>query len=166
MATSIEKVLANAEVYSKKFDKWDLPLRPRLKLAVLVCMDSRIDIFGIFGLKEGDAHVIRNAGGAADDDAVRSIMISQHLMGTEEIIVVHHTNCGMEKFEPVTFMREIEQSTGHRPNWDERNLGDLGANVVRTVELLRNNPLIPHRHAIRGFLYDVYTGTLTEPESA
>lgn len=162
MLTSTEGLLANARKYQASFDKGDLALQPKLGLTVLACMDPRMNIFDIFGLKEGDAHVIRNAGGAATEDAMRSIVISQRMMGTKEIIVVHHTNCGMLTFKPEEFLREIEAEVGMRPTWAVEGFSDIRADVRQTVVRLKSNPFIPDRSNIRGFVYDVFSGSLSE----
>ena len=156
----LDHLLMNAEAYSRSFDRSELELAPRLGLVILACMDSRIDIFGLFGLREGDAHVIRNAGGAATDDVVRSIVISQRSMRTDKIFVVHHTNCGMLGLEMDSFLRGIEYDTGLRPDWDGAGFEDSGADVERTIAHLRKSPFLKPDTLIRGFMYDVSTGAL------
>ncbi len=160
--SSTEGLLANARTYEASFDKGGLALRPKLKLTILACMDSRMNIFEMFGLKEGDAHVIRNAGGAATDDAIRSIVISQRMMGTNEIVVVHHTDCGMLTFQPEKFVKDIEGEVGMRPNWAIEAFSDTGADVKQTLIRLQANPFIANKSSIRGFVYDVFSGRLTE----
>ncbi len=129
---------------------------------VLACMDSRIDVFGLFGLREGDAHVVRNAGGAATDDVIRSIAISQRAMGTDKIFIVHHTDCGMMKLDVESFVLELDEELGSRPAWDGVGFEDRGANVERTVAHLRKSPFLKPDTLIRAFMYNVTTGALDE----
>jgi len=143
-------------------DKVDLPARPGRKLAVLACMDARLDPARVLGLQEGDAHVIRNAGGVVSDDALRSLAISQNLLGTEEIILIHHTDCGMLTFTDDEFAEKLEQETGSRPEWPVHTFRDLEGNVRESVERIRNDPFVPHTDKVRGFVYEVETGRLRE----
>jgi carbonic anhydrase len=137
-------------------------VRPRLRLAVVACMDSRIDIHGALGLEIGDAHVIRNAGGVVTDDVIRSLVISQRLLGTEEVIFIHHTDCGMVKFTDDELKSAIEKDTGERPPWATEAFTDLDADVRKSVGRLKNNPFVPHTDKVRGFVFDVATGLLRE----
>ena len=162
---ALEPVIDHAFNYRERFDGAGLPLTPRLKLAVLTCMDSRIDVFDILGLQVGDAHVIRNAGGAATDDAIRSLAISQRVIGTEEILVMHHSDCGMLKLKMEDFVSELESETGYRPSWLDEGFSDLGADVARSVAVLRRSPFLRPGTPIRGVFYDVATGRVTEPRS-
>ena len=139
-----------------------LPLPPARKVAVLACMDARLDPAKILGLEEGDAHVIRNAGGVATDDAIRSLAISQRLLGTEEIILIHHTDCGMLTFTDDEFKRSIEEDTGLRPPWAAEAFSDPEADVRQSIGRIRNSPFVPKKESVRGFVFDVATGRLTE----
>ena len=143
-------------------DKADLPLPPGRKTAVVACMDARLNVYGALGLKEGDAHVIRNAGGAVTDDAIRSLAISQRLLGTEEIILIHHTDCGMLTFHDDDFKASIEQDTGIRPPWAAEAFSDLEADVKQSIARIKASPFIPKKDSVRGFVYEVETGKLRE----
>ena len=157
-----EDLLRNADRYAAGFDKGDLPMPPATRTAIVACMDARLDPHAIFGLTEGDAHVIRNAGGAVTDDAIRSLAISQRLLGTEEIILVHHTDCGMLTFTDEGFARQIQQDTGIRPPWAAEAFSDLKEDVRQSMARLKASPFIPKKNAVRGFVYDVKTGKLDE----
>jgi carbonic anhydrase len=159
-----EGLLANAEQYHKGFDKGDLPMPPSTGVAVLACMDARLDPAAILGLSEGDAHVIRNAGGVVTDDAVRSLAISQRLLGTTEIILIHHTDCGMLTFKDDTVKAQIEAETGIRPPFALEAFSDVEADVRQSIARIKTSPFIPHRDAIRGFVYEVETGRLRPVE--
>jgi carbonic anhydrase len=160
--TVTDTLVENAKQYAAAFDKGDLPLPPAKKLAVLACMDARLNPYGVLGLEEGDAHVIRNAGGVVDDDAIRSLAISQNLLGTEEIILVHHTDCGMLTFTDEEFARKLEDETGQRPEWTAHAFDDLEGDVRAGIEKIRRSPFIPRTDSVRGFVYDVNTGSLNE----
>lgn len=160
--TVTDTFLENAERYAATFDKDDLPLPPGKRIAVLACMDARLNPYGILGLEEGDAHVIRNAGGVVDDDAIRSLTISQHLLGTEEIILIHHTDCGMLTFTDDQLAEKLETETGQRPEWTARAFPDPAGDVRKGIETIRATPFIPHTDRVRGFVYDVHTGRLNE----
>jgi carbonic anhydrase len=144
------------------FDKGDRPLPPARKLAVLACMDARLDPARVLGLKEGDAHVIRNAGGVVSDDAVRSLAISQNLLGTEEIVLIHHTDCGMLTFTDDEFAQKLEDETGEKPDWRAHAFDDLEQNVRDSIAKLRSDPFLPRTDKVRGFVYEVETGRLRE----
>lgn len=159
-----DEFLANNTVYAEKF-AGPLPLPPSRELAVLACMDARLDIYRILGLQDGEAHVIRNAGGAATDDAIRSLAISQRLLGTREIILIHHTECGMLTFTGDNFNRDIEKETGIRPEWAAEAFTDVEKDVRQSIRRIIANPFIPHQDAIRGFVFDVATGQLNEVKS-
>src|SRR6201747_2709 len=131
--STTEQLLQNADAYAASFDKGHLPLPPARKVAVLACMDARLNPYGILGLTEGDAHVIRNAGGVVTDDEIRSLAISQRLLGTEEIILIHHTDCGMLTFTDDEFKHSIEQETGIKPEWAAEAFGDLEADVRQSI---------------------------------
>jgi carbonic anhydrase len=143
-------------------DKADLPRAPARKLAVLACMDARLDPAKVLGLDEGDAHVIRNAGGVVSDDALRSLAISQNLLGTEGIVLVHHTDCGMLTFTDDEFAAKLEAETGQRPDWPVHTFDDLETNVRDSIDKIRNSPFVPRTDSIRGFVYEVETGRLRE----
>ena len=161
--SATDDLLANNDAYVTSFgDKGDLPLPPGKKAAIVACMDARLNVYGALGLQEGDAHVIRNAGGVVTDDAVRSLAISQRLLGTEEIILIHHTGCGMLTFTDDDFKRSIEEDTGIRPEWAAEAFGDLDADVRQSIARIKASPFIPHKDAIRGFVYEVETGRLRE----
>jgi carbonic anhydrase len=160
--TETDTLLRNNEAYASSFDKGDLPLPPGRKVAVLACMDARLDPARVLGLEEGDAHVIRNAGGVASDDALRSLAISQHLLGTEEIVLLNHTDCGMLTFTDEDFAQKMEAETGIRPEWRTLSFTDLDEDVRKTLERIRESPFIPRTDNVRGFVYEVETGRLRE----
>ena len=136
--------------------------RPRRKLAVLACMDARLDPARALGLEDGDAHVIRNAGGVVTDDALRSLAISQNLLGTEEIVLIHHTDCGMLTFTDEEFADRLESETGQRPEWRAHAFSDLDEDVRDGIERIRSSPFVPRTDKVRGFVYEVETGRLRE----
>ena len=160
--SSTNNLLSNNDRYSTSFAKGDLPMPPGKKLAVLACMDARLDVHKILGLEEGDAHIIRNAGGVATDDAIRSLIISQRLLGTEEIVLIHHTDCGMLTFTDDELKQQIEQETGIRPSFALEAFSDVEADVRQSIARIEASPFIPHRSNVRGFVYDVRTGHLNE----
>jgi carbonic anhydrase len=157
-----DTLVENSKQYAADFDKGDLPLPPGKKVAVLACMDARLNPYGVLGLEEGDAHVIRNAGGVVDDDAIRSLAISQNLLGTEEIVLVHHTDCGMLTFTDEEFAQKLEDETGERPEWSAHAFSDLEGDVRAGIEKIRQSPFVPKTDSVRGFVYDVHTGELNE----
>jgi carbonic anhydrase len=157
-----DELLENAEAYAAQFRKGDLPVPPAKRVAIVACMDARVNPYGIFGLAEGDAHVIRNAGGAVTDDAIRSLAISQRLLGTEEVILVHHTDCGMLTFSDEAFARQIEKDTGIRPPWAAEAFSDLDEDVRQSMARIHASPFLPKKGAVRGFVFDVKTGRLRE----
>jgi carbonic anhydrase len=160
--SATDDLLKNNETYAASFDKGDLPLGPAKKVAVVACMDARLDVAKALGLEEGDAHVIRNAGGVVTDDEIRSLAISQHLLGTEEIIFIHHTDCGMLTFTDDEFKRRLQDETGVEPEWAARAFQDLEGNVRESIERIQANPFIPNKDSVRGFVYEVETGKLRE----
>jgi carbonic anhydrase len=159
--STTDDVLRNAEQYASSFDKGDLPMPPGRKLAVVACMDARLVPTRVLGLQEGDAHVIRNAGGVVTDDTIRSLAISQHKLGTEEIILIHHTDCGMLTFRDDDFREELQDETGVKPAWAAESFTDLDRDVRQSIERIRNSPFIPSKN-VRGFVYEVETGKLRE----
>jgi carbonic anhydrase len=157
-----DELLKNNEEYAASFDKAELPLPPGKKLAVVACMDARLDPNGALGLQEGDAHVIRNAGGVVTDDEIRSLAISQRLLGTEEIILIHHTDCGMLTFTDEEFKESIREETGIKPEWAAEAFSDLEGDVRQSIARIKASPFIPKKDSVRGFVYDVHTGRLNE----
>ena len=160
--TATDELLSNADDYAASFDKADLPLAPGRKVAVVACMDARLNPYGVLGLREGDAHVIRNAGGVVTDDAIRSLAISQHLLGTEEVILIHHTGCGMLTFSDEDFTSKLEQDAGERPDWPVETFGDLDEDVRESIARVRTSPFVPRKDSVRGFVYEIETGRLRE----
>jgi carbonic anhydrase len=157
-----DELVANNEAYAASFDKGSLPLPPAKKVAVVACMDARLNPYGILGLSEGDAHVIRNAGGVVTDDEIRSLAISQRLLGTEEIILIHHTDCGMLTFTDDEFKRSIQDETGLKPEWAAEAFSDLDEDVRQSVARIKASPFIPRKDSVRGFVYEVESGRLRE----
>ncbi|MGH3250217.1 MAG: beta-class carbonic anhydrase [Trebonia sp.] len=156
-----DQYLKNNETYAAGFSG-PLPLPPASHLAVVACMDARLNVYGILGLKEGEAHVIRNAGGVVTDDEVRSLAISQRLLGTTEIILIHHTDCGMLTFTDDAFKRAVQDETGIKPQWAAEAFTDLDEDVRQSIARIKASPFIPHQEAVRGFVFDVATGKLNE----
>jgi carbonic anhydrase len=157
-----DELVGNARRYRESFDKGDLPMPPGRRVAVVACMDARLNPYGLLGLSEGDAHVIRNAGGVVTADVLRSLAISQRLLGTREIVLVHHTDCGMLTFTDDEFKASIAAETGMKPAWAAEAFSDLDADVRQSVARIRADPFVPHTDAVRGFVYDVRTGALRE----
>ena len=157
-----DELLKNNESYAASFDKGDLPMPPGAKVAVVACMDARLNPYGLLGLNEGDAHVIRNAGGVVTDDEIRSLAISQRLLGTEEIILIHHTDCGMLTFTDDEFKRSIQEETGIKPEWAAESFTDLDEDVRQSIARIQASPFIPNKDSVRGFVYEVETGKLRE----
>jgi carbonic anhydrase len=157
-----DELLANNEKYAASFDKGDLPLPPGRKVAVVACMDARLNPYGALGLHEGDAHVIRNAGGVVTDDEIRSLAISQRLLGTEEIILIHHTDCGMLTFTDDDFKRQVQDDTGIKPEWAAEAFPDLDEDVRQSIARIKASPFLPKKDSVRGFVYEVETGRLRE----
>lgn len=159
--TTTEEFLAHNADYAADF-QGPLPLPPARRAAVVACMDARLSPYGILGLREGDAHVIRNAGGVVTDDVVRSLAISQRLLGTREIVLIHHTDCGMLTFSDDAFKADIEHDTGLRPQWAAEAFGNAEEDVRQSLRRIASSPFIPHKEAVRGFVFDVATGRLGE----
>jgi carbonic anhydrase len=160
-----ERLLANARRHAEEFDAGDIPVPPAKRVAVLTCMDARIDPARVLGLELGDAHVIRNAGGIVGEDAIRSLALSQHLLGTREIILIRHTGCGMLGLDDEDFAARLEAEAGERPRWRAAGLDDLEQGIREGVEAIRSSPFLPARDAVTGFVYEVETGTLREVDS-
>ena len=157
-----DELLANADRYAEAFDRGELPMPPAKRVAVLACMDARLNPYGLLGLSEGDAHVIRNAGGVVTDDEIRSLAISQRLLGTEEIVLIHHTDCGMLTFTDDDFRRQIQADTGIKPEWAAEAFDDLEEDVRQSIARIKASPFIPKKDHVRGFVFDVQTGRLAE----
>ena len=160
--STTDQLLDNAGRYAADFDKGSLAMPPGRKVAVLACMDARINPYGLLGLSEGDAHVIRNAGGVVTSDAIRSLAISQRLLGTQEVILIHHTDCGMLTFSDDDFRRQVQEDTGIKPEWAAEAFPDLDEDVRQSIARIKASPFIPHKDRVRGFVYDVHDGSLRE----
>ncbi len=160
--SAIDACLEGNAAYAAAFSKGSLPVPPAKKLAIVACMDARLEIAGMLGLEEGDAHVIRNAGGAVTDDVIRSLTISQRLLGTREIMLVHHTGCGMLTFSEDELRGRIEQETGIRPHFSMEAFSHLEGNVRQSIARIEASPFVVHKDAVRGFVYEVETGWLRE----
>ncbi|BDS48625.1 carbonic anhydrase [Rhodoluna sp. KAS3] len=156
-----DQYLANNREYAKTFNG-PLPLPPSKQIAVLACMDARLDVYSILGIQDGESHVIRNAGGVVTDDEIRSLAISQRLLGTKEIILIHHTDCGMLTFTDDGFKESIAQETGIKPEWAAEAFDSLEVDVQRSIRRIKASPFIPHTDQVRGFIFDVATGLLNE----
>ncbi|NMH99214.1 beta-class carbonic anhydrase [Pseudonocardia acidicola] len=156
-----DELLANNARYAETFSG-PLPLPPAKHVAVVACMDARLDVYRILGLDEGEAHVIRNAGGVVTDDEIRSLAISQRLLGTREIILIHHTDCGMLTFTDDGFKQSVQAETGIKPEWAVEAFSDLDDDVRQSIARIKANPFVPHKDSIRGFVFDVATGKLNE----
>lgn len=163
---SADELVANNASAAASFDDADLQVAPLRQLAVVACMDSRMDIFKILGLGNGEAHIIRNAGGIITDDVVRSLCLSQRLLGTREIILVHHTDCGMQKVKADEFKAELEAELGVKPSWAVESFDDPYADTRQSIQRLHHNPFVLHKDFVRGFVYDVTDGLLHEVEPA
>lgn len=157
--------LAAAARYAEGFTAGDLPLPPARHTAVVACMDARLNPYGLLGLSEGDSHVIRNAGGVVTEDVLRSLAISQRLLGTREVVLVHHTDCGMLTFTDEEFAAALEADTGSRPAWTAHAFPDVAADVRAGLAAVRESPFVPHTDAVRGFVHDVRTGRLEEVDA-
>ncbi len=160
-----DDLLKNAEAYAASFDKetqGELPMPPGKQVAVLACMDARLVPTRVLGLEEGDAHVIRNAGGVVTDGDIRSLAISQRLLGTKEIVLIHHTDCGMLTFTDDAFKKDIHEETGIKPEWAPESFDDVDVDVKQSIARIKASPFIPHKDAVRGFVYDVKDGSLRE----
>lgn len=164
--STTDELLKNAQAYAASFDKGELPLPPARKVAVVACMDARLNPYGLLGLREGDAHVIRNAGGVITEDEIRSLAISQRLLGTEEIILIHHTDCRMLTFTDDAFKQSIQDETGIKPPWSAEAFTDLDEDVRQSLARINANPFVPRKDSVRGFVYDVTDGTLREVTAA
>ena len=157
-----DDLLRNNQDYAASFSSGDLPMPPATQVAVVACMDARLSVYGILGLREGDAHVIRNAGGVVTDDVIRSLTISQRLLGTREVILVHHTDCGMLTFKDDEVKAGIEADTGLRPPFALEAFSDLDQDVRQSIARIKASPFVPRKESVRGFVLDVRTGALRE----
>lgn len=155
-----DDLLASNATYAAGFSG-PLPMPPAKAVAVVACMDARLDVYRLLGLAEGEAHVIRNAGGVVTDDVIRSLAISQRLLGTREVVLVHHTDCGMLTFTDAQFRQQLQQETGSEPGWSSEAFDDLDEDVRRSAQRITASPFVPHG-AVRGFVFDVATGALRE----
>jgi carbonic anhydrase len=156
-----DELLQNNSRYAEAFGGL-LPMPPGRQVAVVACMDARLNVYGMLGLSEGEAHVIRNAGGVVTEDTIRSLAISQRLLGTQEIILIHHTDCGMLTFSDDEFKRSIQQETGIKPGWAAEAFDDLEADIRQSIARITGNPFLPKTDQVRGFVFDVATGKLNE----
>ena len=156
-----DELLANNQRYAETFNG-PLPLPPGRGVAVIACMDARLNVYAILGLAEGEAHVIRNAGGVVTDDEIRSLAISQRLLGTREVILIHHTDCGMLTFTDDDFKASIQADCGVKPPWAAEAFRDLDTDVRQSIARIKTSPFVPHTDAVRGFVFDVATGKLNE----
>ncbi len=160
--STTDELLRNNQDYAASFASGDLPMPPGKQVAVVACMDARLNVYGLLGLREGDAHVIRNAGGVVSDDVIRSLAISQRLLGTREVILVHHTDCGMLTFKDDAVKADIEAETGLRPPFALEAFADPEQDVRQSIARIKASPFVPRTDAVRGFVFDVRTGTLQE----
>ena len=156
-----DEYLRNNEAYARSFTG-PLPLPPSKAVAVVACMDARLNVYALLGLQDGEAHVIRNAGGAVTEDGIRSLTISQRLLGTREIILIHHTDCGMLTFTDAELNAQLVRDTGIRPAWSAESFDDLDADVRQSIRRVKASPFLPHTEDVRGFVFDVATGRLRE----
>src|ERR687898_314544 len=157
-----DELLRNNERYAESFDKGDLPIPPAKGVAVGARMGARLKVYGMLGLEEGDAHVITNAGGVITDDEIRSLTISQRLLGTREIILIHHTDCGMLTFSDEEVKGQIQEEVGMKPHFALESFSDLEEDVRQSIRRIQASPFIPHKKSVRGFIYEVETGRLRE----
>jgi carbonic anhydrase len=157
-----DELLRNNAEFAASFHNGDLPMPPGRNLAVVACMDARLNVYALLGLREGEAHVIRNAGGVVSDDVLRSLVISQRLLGTREVILVHHTDCGMLTFTDDQVKADIEADTGLRPHFALESFQDLERDVRQSIARIKSSPFVLHKDAVRGFVYDVRSGALEE----
>ncbi len=160
--SATDDLLQNAKHYAECFDRGDLARPPARKVAIVTCMDARINPYALLGLEEGDAHLIRNAGGLITDDEVRSLAISQSLLGTAEIMLIHHTDCSLYSFSDEKLKQRVEDEVGHRPRWPAQSYRDVDEGVRQSVAHIRESPFILHKESVRGFVYEVETGRLRE----
>jgi carbonic anhydrase len=161
---SLENLLANNRAFAERYDHGHLDVRPSLRLAIVTCMDSRLDVFAALGLVDGQAHILRNAGGVITDDVIRSLAISQRRLGTEEIVLIHHTDCGLELITDDGFRAELQDATGMAPSFAIESCTDVDENLRQSIARVRHSPFLLHRDRVSGFVYDVDTGILRAVE--
>ena len=161
---TIDELLANNEAFAASLEVRHLDVRPSRQLAIVTCMDSRLDVFSALGLGDGEAHVLRNAGGVVTDDTIRSLAISQRLLGTREVMLVHHSDCGMQKVSDDGFRAELQEATGTAPSFAIESFADVDADVRQSILRVRRSAFLPHRDRVRGFVYDVDTHRVREVE--
>ena len=160
--SATDELLKKNEEYAASFNKGDLPIPPAKGIAVVACMDARLDVVSLLGLEVGDAHIIRNAGGVVTDDEIRSLAISQRLLGTTEVVLIHHTDCGMLTFTDDEFKRQIQDDTGIKPEWAAEAFSDLDEDVRQSIARVKASPFLPNKDSVRGFVYEVESGRLRE----
>ncbi len=160
--SAIDEFLSNNQTYANKFSKGSLPMPPAKQIAAVVCMDARLETGALLGLAEGDAHVIRNAGGVVTDDVIRSLTISQRLLGTREVMLIHHTDCGMLTFTDADLKQQILDDTGVNPPFDMEAFTDVDGDVRQSIDRVKTSAFIPYTDQVRGFVYEVETGQLRE----
>jgi len=160
--TEIDRLLHNNKSFAEHYAHGHLDVRPSLRLAVVTCMDSRLDVFAALGLEDGQAHILRNAGGVITDDVIRSLAISQRRLGTEQIVLIHHTDCGLQLITDDGFRAELQEATGMAPSFAIESFTDVDEDVRQSINRVRRSPFLPHRDRVRGFVYDVDTGVLRE----
>ena len=163
---TIDELIANNRAFADSLPAGHLDVRPSRRLAIVTCMDSRLDVFAALGLGDGEAHVLRNAGGVITDDVIRSLAVSQRRLGTRETMLIHHTDCGMQKLSDDGFRAELQEATGVSPAFAIESFGDIDADVRQSILRVRRSPFIAHRDVVRGFIYDVDTSRLREVEVA
>jgi carbonic anhydrase len=157
-----DELLGNNAAHAESFSGAGVPKAPAKQLAVVACMDVRLNPYDVLGIEVGDAHVIRNAGGIVGDEEIRSLAVSQHKLGTREVILIHHTDCGMLGLDDEQFARELEETAGEKPPWAAGGFPDLEQDVRDGIARIKESPFIPHKESVRGFVYDVETGRLSE----
>ena len=160
--TTVDRLLDNNNRFAVQYDFADLAVEPRDRLAIVTCMDSRMDIFRILGMHHGQAHIIRNAGGVITDDVIRSLCLSQRFLGTRAIMLIHHTDCGLERVDEARFKADLESEVGIKPWWSLEAFSDLHADVRQSMQRVLMSPFIAHKENVRGFVYNVTTGQLQE----
>ncbi|HET7418032.1 MAG TPA: carbonic anhydrase [Solirubrobacterales bacterium] len=162
---TIDELFENNDAFAAGLAERHLDVEPQRRLAIVTCMDSRLDVFAALGLGQGEAHVLRNAGGIITDDVIRSLAISQRRLGTEEVMLIHHTDCGMQKITDDGFRMELQETTGIAPAFAIESFKDVEADVRQSIRRVRSSPFLPHRDVVRGFVYDVDTHRLREVEA-
>ncbi len=159
---TVDELIANNEAFAASLPRRHLDVQPSRRLTIVTCMDSRLDVFAALGLGNGEAHVLRNAGGVITDDMIRSLAVSQRKLGTREVMLIHHTDCGMQKISDDDFRAELQEATGIAPAFAIESFSDLDSDVRQSILRVRTSPFVPHRDRVRGFVYDVDTHLLRE----